>query len=301
MSSNNTPPEQRKSIYHQQPQTDHQKNTMSLNATILTYHSQNISGSSSHDNDHVALVQDLEAMHDAGIRIISLDQLLDKLDRIHVDEDSRPLVCLTFDDGCDFDVRDIDYPGHGVQRSFVGILQDFIKRHGKQAQADLHATSFVIASDVARRIIDQRSLFGHGWISDDWWREYSESNLISIANHGWDHNHPDLANEHDGESRGGFHSVDTREQCEKQVLHAAEFIHNKTGAWPGFFAYPFGESSEYIRQQFFPQNQEKHRCRAALGTEAGKVNPESDRWNLPRYVCGRDWHTPEQLLLLVST
>jgi peptidoglycan/xylan/chitin deacetylase (PgdA/CDA1 family) len=206
-------------------------------------------------------------------------------------------MALTFDDGCDFDVRDLDYPGQGMQRAFSGILGDFIRQHGASAQPELHATAFVIASSEARRIIDVGSLFGRGWISDDWWRETDSAGLIAIESHGWDHNHPDLA----GDTRGNFHTVDTHEQCLEQVVRAAASIESKAGRWPQLFAYPFGQSSAYIRDSFFPGFVEVHGCRAAFGTEAGKVTAESDRWNLPRFVCGRDWKSSEELLGLVGS
>jgi len=179
----------------------------------------------------------------------------------------------------------------------LGIMQDFIERHGPQAQPNLHATSFVIASEQARRAIDSRSLFGHGWISDDWWKDAAQGGLISIGNHGWDHNHPDLAPQ--GEKAAEFTSVNTGHQCEQQVIHAAEFITSKTDIWPDMFAYPFGESSEFIRERFFPQRVSEHRCRAALGTQPGYVTQDSNRWNMPRFICGRDWQSPEQLLSLL--
>ena len=271
---------------------------MPFGTAILSYHSQNIRGRGTSDNDHVALEQDLERLHRAGAKIISLDRLMDQLDGKPGHEDMSGTVCLSFDDGCDFDVRDLDYPGIGKQRSFIGILEDFIDRNGADAQPGLHATCFVIASEEARRIIDARSLFGQGWLSDDWWRGAATGGLLAIGNHGWDHNHPDLT---PGEDKiGGFTSVNTQGQCERQVLHAAQFIASKTGCWPELFAYPFGESSAFIREQFFPGEVTRHRCRAALGTEPGMVTQGSDRWNLPRFVCGRDWQTPGQLLSLLS-
>lgn len=271
---------------------------MPFSTAILTYHSQNVCGWETDDNNHVALQQDIERLHLAGARIIPLSLLMDQLDGKRGHEDISGTVCLSFDDGCDFDVRDLDYPGIGMQRSFLGILQDFIDRYGADAQPHLHATCFVIASEGARRIIDARSLFGCGWISDDWWRSAALGGLLSIGNHGWDHNHPDLAPDED--KRGGFTTVNTAGQCEQQVLHAAQYIENKSGIWPEFFAYPFGESSAFIREQFFPGEVARHRCRAALGTDPGMVTERSDRWNLPRFVCGRDWQSPDQLLGLLS-
>ena len=270
---------------------------MPVNTAILTYHSQNIRGRTSKDNDHVAFCEDLERLHETGLQVISLQQLLDRLEDKYMDEGTVDSVCLTFDDGCDFDVRDISYPGFGMQRSFLGILQDFIDRHGADAQPGLHATSFVIASEHARQVIDSRSLFGKGWMSDDWWPECNQGKLMSIGNHGWDHNHPDLEPQ-DG-ARGGFTSVKSQQQCERQVIQAAEFIDTKAGSWPEFFAYPFGESSAFIREQFFPDQRPHHRCRAALGTDPGMVSQQSKHWNLPRFVCGRDWQNPEQLLSLL--
>jgi len=79
-------------------------------------------------------------------------------------------------------------------------------------------------------------------------------------------------------------------------VRAAEYIAGKTGRRPRFFAYPFGESSTYIRNEYFPERGDEHGCLAALGTDPGLVSAHSDRWNLPRFVCGRDWSTPGELL-----
>lgn len=259
---------------------------------VLTYHSQNIRGAEYAANDHVALAADLQALHDSGFKVISLDRLLDWLDGDVAEGEIERSVVLTFDDGCDFDVHDLNFPGHGLQRSFLGILED----HHANTGAPLHATSFVIASSDARWKIDSGSLFGKGWISDDWWADADAHEMLSVENHGWDHNHPDLA----GPGRGGFQSIDSHEECLEQVVRAAAAIEGKTGRWPRHFAYPFGESSAYIRDSFFPVFQEVHGCRAALGTEPGHVKDSSDRWNLPRFVCGRDWRSSQQLLELVS-
>ena len=269
-----------------------------LKAAILTYHSQNISGNDTSNNDHKALEADLQALHSAGCRFVSVQSLVNSLFGDEVpdpgEDTDRPVVCLTFDDGCDFEVRTLEFAGFGIQPGFLSIMEDFIQQHGEDAQPGLHATSFVIASPQARQIIDQGSLFGQGHMSDDWWRSAANHPLLDIGNHGWDHNHPDLAEEH--HSRGGFTVIDTLEHCRRQVVQAGEFIQGITGQWPQVFAYPFGESSDYIRDEFFPEYGHEHHSVAALGTRAGLVSAQSSRWDLPRFVCGRDWSSPGELL-----
>jgi peptidoglycan/xylan/chitin deacetylase (PgdA/CDA1 family) len=269
-----------------------------LKAAILTYHSQNVAGSEASNNDHVALAADLNALHDAGCRFISLDELVNGIGADQSLSPGQPLICLTFDDGCDYDVRDLDFPGHGLQTGFLQIMEAFLASHPAGAQPGLQATSFVIASPQARQQIDQKSLFGRGNISDDWWRSAQAHPLLQIGNHGWDHNHPDLAAEH--YARGGFKVIDNFERCQQQVVESGEYIEKQTGVYPVFFAYPFGELSEYISEQYFPSNRESHRCQAAFGTTPGLVTGDSDRWDLPRFVCGRDWSSSSELLAVLG-
>lgn len=265
-----------------------------MKAAILAYHSQNIAGDETSNNDHVALAADLEHMHAAGCRFVSLATLADTMLAGAKPAAEAPLVCLTFDDGCDYDVRTLEFPGHGMQPGLLQVMEAFVSRHGSSAQPGLHATSFVIASPEARRLIDGRSLFGSGHMSDDWWQAADAHPLMAIGNHGWDHNHPDL--EEGQYARGGFEMVDSFERCQQQVARAAEFIETKTGRRPLFFAYPFGESSQYIRDEYFPLHRDEHHCLAAIGTDPGLVTARSNRWNLPRFVCGRDWSNPVELL-----
>jgi len=265
-----------------------------LKAAILTYHSQNITGSATGNNDHIALAADLDALHTAGCRFISLEALVTALFDGASLPAGRPLICLTFDDGCNFDVRTLEFPGHGSQAGFLQIMEKFVAVHGSENQPGLHATSFVIASPQARQVIDRKSLFDMGHMSDDWWRNADAHPLLAIGNHGWDHNHPDL--EEGDYARGGFEMVRSLDHCREQVVQAGEYIERKTGRRPRFFAYPFGESSEYIRNEYFPLHRDEHHCLAAVGTDRGLLTAQSNRWNLPRFVCGRDWSTPEELL-----
>ena len=45
---------------------------------------------------------------------------------------------------------------------------------------------------------------------------------------------------------------------------------------------------------------EKGTTLVAFGTEAGMMKADSDRWNLPRYVCGWHWKSSEELIAILS-
>lgn len=258
---------------------------------ILTYHSQIFQDNSYAGNNHVALARDLEMIYSLGLHVKPLSSLAGWMSGEISSIELEGAVFLTFDDGCNFDVQNLDHPEFGFQVSFRSILKDFANTLGPERAAGLHATTFVIASEAARQALDAGSLFGKNWISSDWWRETDREGLIAIESHGWDHNHPDLG----GDARGGFEHIDSEDLCRTQVIHAAETIGGITGRRPAFFAYPYGQSSAYMRDEWFPRYRAEHGCKAAFGTEPCHVSLESNRWNLPRYICGHHWRSPGEL------
>src|SRR5712691_2008562 len=102
-------------------------------------------------NDHAALASDLATIHAAGARVVPLQRIADMVREGRIETGDETLVGISFDDGAVFDFADSMHPRYGLQRGFLGILQDFRMRHGAGAQPDLHATSFVIASPDARK------------------------------------------------------------------------------------------------------------------------------------------------------
>jgi hypothetical protein len=61
----------------------------------------------------------------------------------------------------------------------------------------------------------------------------------------------------------------------------------------GLFAYPYGETNDYLVQDYLPNRIAEHRLRAAFGTLPRPVERGSDRWNLPRFVCGHHWQSTD--------
>ena len=144
--------------------------------------------------------------------------------------------------------------------------------------------------------MDAACLFGNSQISDDWWADADEGGILSIENHGWDHNHPAVSHVvQRNQDRGGFRNVDTQEECDYHVVKAGEYIAELTRRRPMLFAYPFGESSDFIRKRYLPARQARHGLLAAFSTAGEAVTRAHDPWNLPRFVCGDHWKSPVEL------
>lgn len=263
-----------------------------MRVPVLTYHSNNVAGNDYANNDHVALGADLRSIARAGLRIVALHRVvaafLGELDA----SETENAVAITFDDGSWFDWHDIDHPTCGLQRGFAGILRDFTRETGAHA----HATSFVIVSSDARATLDVTCLAGRGWWNDAWWLGAQREELIAIENHSWDHNHPTLqrAAQRDGR-KGTFTSIDSYADADAQIRQAADWLDTHLAPHRAtLFAYPYGESNAYLRDEYLPRFAHEHRVRAAFGTQPSPVTLSSDRWNLPRYVCGQHWRSPDE-------
>ena len=268
---------------------------------ILAYHAINIAGNDYADNDHVAFAADLRLIDDLGLRIVPLHRVVDQL----LGTASRDLsrcVALTCDDCSDFDWFDLDHPLHGAQRSLANVMADFIAERGERAQPELHLTSFVIASREAREYLDRNCLAGKGWMSDAWWKPALQSGRIAIENHSFDHNHaaiplPGI----DGMQRGTFLPVDNRRRADAEIADAARAIDAVIApARTSLFCYPYSHVNDYLRTDYFPHHVSGHGMRAAFGDGAVPVDESSDRWNLPRYICGWHWKSPQALRAILE-
>ncbi|MGV6825490.1 MAG: hypothetical protein ACWA5Q_00810, partial [bacterium] len=126
--------------------------------------------------------------------------------------------------------------------------------------------------------------------------------LLSVHSHSWDHLHPVLDTvAHRGNHQGDFYHVDEYGDCNQQITEAARYISNHNGGhWPTLFAYPWGQSSAYLREVYFPNYIQEHRTLAAFSVAAEPVTSHSSRWNLPRYVCGANWRSPEQFSAILT-
>ena len=266
---------------------------------VLAYHALNAQARDDYgSNDHVALEQDLALIRRLGFKVARLVDIAGLASsRAPSPLDSGSWVGLSFDDGTDHDYFDI--VGHeylGDVKSFYTIL----KRSAADGGPDWPrptGTSFVIASPEARTALDRACMAGLGHWRDVWWKDAAESGILEIGNHSWDHAHPSLATIAQRHQRKGtFHGVDNAADAGAQIVQAQEYISRMTGgrACP-LFAYQYGETPDYLVHEYFPRETRRHGMLAAFSTEGEYVTPESNRWSIPRFVCGAHWKTPEGL------
>ncbi len=266
-----------------------------MRAAVLCYHSINIHGNQHENNDHVALAEDLRLIHSLGLRIRPLHELVDALDgKADV---AGPCVALSFDDGSWFDWHDLAHPTCGIQRSFANILSDFEDRTGQPAPA----TSFVIASPQARATLDRTCMIGKDWWGDEWWMPATRTGRIAIENHSWDHQHETLPHIASGLPGGTFANVLDHAAADIQIRQASAYIdallpQRRTR----LFAYPYGESNDYLVNEYLPGFRHEHGLDAAFGTHPEPVTRNSSRWLLGRYVCGHHWSGTDSLRLLLK-
>jgi hypothetical protein len=258
---------------------------------ILTYHGCNVNGHDYAVNDHVALATDLALLRELGYRVVSLRAIAEWVIGIRT-ELPFPCVGLSFDDGPWFDWIDLEHPTWGATPSFRRLLCD-----AAQSGMEVHATSFVIASPQARAELDRTCMIGCGWWTDDWWADAERSGVIAIESHSWDHNHDTLASAPlPGKPAGRFDVIDTLQEADAEIRQAADYL-DQFRATPrdSLLAYPYGQTSRYLTGHYLPGHVDRHRTLAAFTTVAEPVTRRSDRWQLPRFVCGWHWKSVEQL------
>ncbi|MCK9539345.1 polysaccharide deacetylase family protein [Dokdonella sp.] len=269
-----------------------------MRVPVLTWHSNNILGNDYASNDHLALAEDLRLIRRLGLRIVPLVTLVAVLDGRLPQASLESAVALSFDDGSWFDWHDLEHPTCGPQRGFAGILRDF----RRDAGVPVHATSFVIVSPQARATLDQTCLIGCGWWDDAWWREAQREGLLAIENHSWDHNHASLPTTVAGARKGSFLGIDDHAAADAEIRAASDWLDAYLAPHRcSLFAYPYGEASDYLLREYLPHFGHRHRLRAAFGTQAMPVESTSNRWHLPRYVCGQHWRDPAELERLLQT
>lgn len=258
---------------------------------ILTYHPINVLGNSYELNDHVAFAADLELISKKGFRVCPLMEVVKAIEADELWKLSR-CVAITFDDGSDFDFHDLPHPTWGVQRSMFALLQ---KAGTRGNQPTLEATSFVVISPEARKELDSSCMIGRRWWNDDWWVLAETSGLLRIESHSFDHNHESLSKTVAHAPHGAF-DLSSFDEANAEIASANEYLIERRGrVGPVLFAYPYGQASAFLADEYFPRGVNYHGVRAAFTTDGVPVACGVDRWRIPRFVFGWHWKSSGEL------
>ena len=265
---------------------------------ILTWHSINVLDNTHAGNDLIAFSEDLDLLDRLGWVVLPLGEALARLDAGKLPERS---AVLTMDDGSIMDFHDFEHPACGRQTSVFKRISQFAGTLPDGSPHVPHVTSFVIASPEARAELDRVDYMSLGVWPDDWWASANASGLMSVESHSWDHNHGSLSKTVQRDNlRGDFRHIETEAECRAEVDQASNYIERRSSRRPRFFAYPYGQASDYLRREYFPRQGASIGIEAALGCTPEPVGLASERWHLPRYVCGRDWKSTAELALLLD-
>jgi peptidoglycan/xylan/chitin deacetylase (PgdA/CDA1 family) len=161
----------------------------------------------------------------------------------------------------------------------------------------------VIASEQARADIDAglANDYGPELLHSRWWQPAQQSGLIELGNHSFDHNHPMVIRSAQRDNlRGNFLNIETEAEAEAEIAQASDEIERIAGFRPRWFAYPFGDVSGFLRDDWLPRRGPQIGLHAAFTAEPRALSKNENRWALPRYVNGRDWNGSEGLAALLA-
>lgn len=273
-----------------------------MRVPILTYHALNASGWDYRTNDHVALADDLELLQELDYVIAPLRHVAEHISGEHVHDylESSKCVGLSWDDGTNHDFVDYYHPDFGYLKSLTSVLVSsalYVRQRSEHALTtpEPRATSFVIVSPYARQELDHACIAGRSQWRDDWWLPAAMQGALEIANHSWDHLHPALTTvRHSESARGNFATIRNEVDADLQIRDAQEYLVQKLGHLTSpLFAYPYGQSTEYLVHEYFP----KHATMflGAFTTDGDFATDSSNRWRIPRFVCGEHWTSRAEL------
>ncbi|MDT8437698.1 MAG: polysaccharide deacetylase family protein [Wenzhouxiangellaceae bacterium] len=265
---------------------------------VLAWHSIHVVENQPAGNDLMAFSEALEVLDREHWTVLPLASALAGLAAGTL---PARVAVLTLDDGSVMDFEPFDHPTCGPQHSIYQRLQRFRAELPAETRHRLHASSFVIASPDAREELDRTDYMGLDVWRDDWWRAANASGLMSIESHSWDHNHASLSHSAQRDNRrGDFFGIETEAECRVEIDRASDYIARCSGCRPRYFAYPYGQASDYLRCDYLPRRGPELGLEAALGCDPEPVTADADRWFLPRYMCQRDWNSAEGLSKLLA-
>lgn len=265
---------------------------------VLCYHSMNADTEHYYGNDHIALTEDLSLLKQYGYRLISGMDIIDFITGEKHYSVADKVVCISIDDAPVLDYFDYQSPKIGRVRSFRSIF--LASTIFQESEASI--LNFAIVDEATREELDQACMQGNGDWHSDWWQSAIAEGLYDMANHSFDHMHGALKQtRHSRGEKGNFFAVDNYLDADQQIRQGYNALQNYTnGSATPLFAYPYGHCSNYLRDEYFPEYSDEHHQKGAFTTAGEYVTRQTNRWSIPRFVCGEHWKSPADFRQLLT-
>jgi hypothetical protein len=272
-----------------------------MRVPVLTYHSNNIAGNDYTGNDHVAFAADLRLIDDLGLRIVPLQRVVDRLLGRHAD-DLHHCVALTCDDGTDFDHVDIDHPTDGLQRSLFNCLRDFrnaARRRGPAGPAPDQLRDF--RSRRART--DGQGVHGRTWLDER--GVVARSRLFGPDGDREPQLGPQPSVPADARVRSAWSAATSSRSRPKRRPNSRLRKRRTTCRRASAAGRVCSATRSAISANTYTETgcrRAAHRSASTLPSATARppVTESGDRWNLPRYICGWHWKTPDELRAILE-
>lgn len=268
-------------------------------AYVLAYHSQNVTGNTYETSDRLSFAADLALLRELGCTVVSAMHLVKCLRARAFRSLPAKCVVLTMDDGPLSDFCETSNPPHAGQDSMLTSLR---KQHRKVlgfalTRPPFVATAFAIASPQARKRLSAAT--NMPWFTDSWWLAAQRSGYLDIGTHSWNHVHPELEEmASQPHLKAAFHKVDSIDEADRQIVHASRSVRAITrNEAAGLFAYPYGRTNDFLVRDYLPRQNE---VIGAFTTEPKPVTESTGIWEIPRFVCGDNWKSRENLRALLT-
>ncbi|PTL85002.1 polysaccharide deacetylase family protein [Vitiosangium sp. GDMCC 1.1324] len=271
---------------------------------VLYYHSHQTGGAgipcTYANTAAIALEQDLQTIRAAGFTVVPLYWVAEWARGLR-DGSTLPnkVVAISFDDGADYDWVDWAHPNCGTLKSFRRVLQEFKANTPGLPWYSPHASSFVIASPVARSVMSYATGLPMG---DWWWAEAQNSGIMEVYNHSTDHDNSHIQGSYwdyalstyipvmGAPGRDNFYRMTSDAQAFTEVASAAAYIQGKIGVWPDLFAYPngLGAPGSFIHNWMLG-HVGQHQTLAAFCANNAYVSRNSPPYCMPRFGHPSAW------------
>ena len=150
-------------------------------------------------------------------------------------------------------------------------------------------------------MLDRTCLVGRGWWTDAWWPDAEREGLIAIESHSWDHNHatlPETAQRDRPRGHVPQHRYARRSPTPRSGRRMTGSMRTARAARGPVRVSVRRDERVSVARLPAESRRPSIGCAPHSAPMRDRSERDSDRWNLPRYVCGHHWRSSGRALLV---